>query len=93
MQTNSKIQNLIKPDSLSQDTKLILVNALYFSGKWKNPFEKYATYTEKFYKGNSVVTDVDMMHQTDSFNYCDNRELKAKFIELPYQGRKNINLL
>lgn len=66
----------------------MLVNALYFSGKWVNPFEEYATRKDKFYKSKDDVSEVDMMHQTDYFRYYENKKLNTKFIELPYQGKK-----
>ncbi|CAH1105281.1 unnamed protein product [Psylliodes chrysocephalus] len=37
--TNNKIQNLINPDKLNPETKLVLANTLYFSGKWVRPFD------------------------------------------------------
>lgn len=84
--TNNKIQNLLKPDDLSGDTKLVLVNALYFSGKWVNSFEKYATSKDKFYRTKEDITEVDMMQQTESFKYYENKKLNVKFLELPYLG-------
>lgn len=88
-QTNSKIQDLIKPQYLNEDTKLILVNALYFSGKWENTFEKDETYKEKFYRTKENVDNVDMMYQNDFFKYYENEKLNTKFVELPYEGKQN----
>lgn len=85
--TNNRIQNLIKKEYLSSDTKLVLVNALYFSGKWQNEFEKYATRKDKFYKTKDDVSEVDMMQQTDFFEYYENTKLNTKFIKLPYVGK------
>lgn len=84
--TNSKIKDLIKKDDVDSDTKVILVNALYFSGKFVNEFEKYATRKDKFYKTKDDVSEVDMMQQTDFFEYYENEKLNTKFIRLPYIG-------
>ncbi|KAJ8945652.1 hypothetical protein NQ318_012370 [Aromia moschata] len=84
--TNDKIKNLIAPDSISDDTKMVLVNALYFSGKWVSRFEDYETTKKKFYKSKADTVDVDTMHQVEYLNYYENPALKAKFLELPYQG-------
>ncbi|XP_060527291.1 antichymotrypsin-2-like isoform X2 [Cylas formicarius] len=84
--TNNKIKNLIDPDSLSDATRLVLVNALYFSAKWENQFEKYATRKEAFYTNALDSKQVDMMHIEDSFRYYECNEKNVKFLELPYLG-------
>lgn len=35
-----KIPDLLPEGSVDGDTKMVLVNAVYFKGKWKTPFEK-----------------------------------------------------
>ncbi|KAG5881615.1 hypothetical protein JTB14_030309 [Gonioctena quinquepunctata] len=92
-QTNEKIKDLIKSDDIDGDTKLILINALYFSGKWQNQFEKYATQKKKFYKSENDTVDVHMMHQTDYFKYYENPILNAKFLELQYQGSDDVSMV
>lgn len=39
-QTEGKIQDLIPQGALTQDTRLVLANAIYFLGKWVEPFEE-----------------------------------------------------
>ncbi|XP_068910466.1 serine protease inhibitor 3/4-like isoform X6 [Tenebrio molitor] len=85
-QTNNKIQNLIDPNILGPDTRIILINALYFKGKWVYPFESDSTIKRDFYKTAKDVVQVDMMHNTDVYNYYESPELKAKFLEMPYEG-------
>src|SRR5215813_2167140 len=43
--TRQRIQNLIPPGSLNSDTRLVLVNAVYFKGTWVLKFEE--RYTSK----------------------------------------------
>lgn len=65
------------------EAQLILMNAIYFEGKWETPFDKSDTYQQKFYGSNKTVK-ADMMHQYDeSYSYAECGELHA--IELPYQ--------
>ncbi|XP_023015269.1 antichymotrypsin-2 isoform X5 [Leptinotarsa decemlineata] len=90
--TNNKIKELINSDDIDGDTKLVLINALYFSGKWQNQFEDYLTSKKKFYKSKDESVDVDMMHQTEYLKYYENPKLNAKFLELPYQG-SNISMI
>ncbi|XP_062925763.1 leukocyte elastase inhibitor-like isoform X2 [Mobula hypostoma] len=47
-QTAGKIKNIFPPKSLDSSTKLVLVNAIYFKGTWKEQFDKGSTYTGKF---------------------------------------------
>ncbi|XP_050293192.1 antichymotrypsin-2-like isoform X3 [Anthonomus grandis grandis] len=90
-QTNNKIKDLISPDAINVLTRLILVNALYFSGKWAFPFEK-DTRKEKFYLSNTKSKEVDMMYIEESFRYHENRKLNAKFLELPYEA-ENVSMI
>lgn len=41
--TREKIKGLIKPDMLSDLTRLVLVNAVYFKGSWANKFDAKRT--------------------------------------------------
>lgn len=36
--THDKIDSIITPDGLTEDTLALLINALYFNGKWTDPF-------------------------------------------------------
>lgn len=82
--TNSKIKDLIKPDSLDDDTRLVLVNAIYFKGNWQHQFDKQLTRKEPFWTSEDKSVDVDMMHIKDDFKYGTIDELDATALELPY---------
>lgn len=62
----------------------MLVNALYFFGKWKNQFESSQTYDEDFHVSKSKIVKVPMMHQTKTMRYADIPQLDAKAVELCY---------
>jgi serpin B len=82
--TNDKIQDLIKPHMLSASTKLVLVNAIYFKGKWKFPFSKDSTKTDDFYKSDTSSIKTKFMHNTAHYTYYEDTSLQA--IEIPYSG-------
>lgn len=65
-ETDDLIQNLVSPDALSADTEVVLVNAIYFNGKWDSPFESYQTYQQQFYPSHSSSINIDFMHATVS---------------------------
>lgn len=82
-QTKDKIKELIKPDILSEDTRLVLTNAIYFKGKWVSPFKKEYTKPEPFELITGEQVDVPMMSQTKMLNYFENE--KVQVLEIPYK--------
>lgn len=90
-ETNGKIKNLFAPNSLSKDTCLILVNAIYFKGKWMKMFKKDDTKDALFHVKEDVNITVPMMSQTDTFNHAIVEEVDAQIIELPY-GNGNFSM-
>lgn len=82
--TEKRIQRLLPPKSIDTETRLVLVNALYFLGDWAEPFQKIATRPAPFRVTPSSSKDVPTMHRTGTFRYYAEGGLKA--IELPYRG-------
>lgn len=67
--THDMIKDLLPPGTIEVDTRLVLVNAAYFKGKWENKFDPKKTKPEVFYISPSKQTIVDMMHIEATFNY------------------------
>uniref|UniRef100_A0A1L8EFW9 Putative serpin n=1 Tax=Haematobia irritans TaxID=7368 RepID=A0A1L8EFW9_HAEIR len=84
-QTESKIKNLLAPNSVDGDTSSVLVNAIYFKAKWKNPFSDVSTTKSNFKVNSKQEVQVDMMYQDDKFRYADLPEYNAKALEMPYE--------
>jgi serpin B len=82
--TEKRIRDLVPPGALSGDTRLVLVNAIYFLGDWQEPFEKDATRPAPFSISASEKKDVPTMHAVESFRFVAKDGLKA--VELPYKG-------
>lgn len=89
-QTQNKITELIPPNALTELTRLVLVNAVYFKGKWASPFEKDLTITEPFWVTSEHQIKVPMMQQSGRFSYAENLEVQV--LELPYGG-ENFSLM
>ncbi len=85
-QTREKIRDLISPEALGPDTKLVLTNAIYFKAAWARPFPEDATREERFRVAGEPGIPVPMMHLTDDFAYFDGGRFAA--LELPYEGHE-----
>lgn len=85
--TREKITNLLAPDDLHPNIVAVLVNTLYFAGKWTHPFDKKDTHEMPFYKTAKDTVHVMMMKRDMRQNVL--RMLKMptfQFLELPYSG-------
>jgi serine protease inhibitor len=81
MNTNGLVKDILKPEHISMDTLIVLINTLYFKTVWKSQFNK--TFTRKEYFNNTKNT-VDMMRVTGDFPYFTNSDLQI--VKLPYEG-------
>jgi serpin B len=83
--TKGKLRSTIPPGVLDADTRLVLVNAIYFKGTWKTKFNSSQTAEEEFFLDESRTVKCQMMHCFGRF-----RSSRAcpdcKLIELPYEG-------
>ena len=84
--THDKIQNLLPDGSVSELTRLVLVNAIYFKGKWKSQFREVLTKKQKFFGKRTESKMVDMMFQESKFRFAAVKDLELKVISLPYEG-------
>ena len=85
-QTNSKIKGLFTKDDFGGSTELVLVNALYFKGKWLNKFRKAGTANQKFHVTTSKTVEMPMMRNQGQYSVTILEDLKAKALPLPYTG-------
>ncbi|XP_032149437.1 serpin B3 [Sapajus apella] len=86
-QTNEKIKNLFPNKSIEGDTKLVLVNAIYFKGQWEKKFNKENTKEEKFWPNKNTYKSVQMMRQYTFFNFALLEDVQAKVLEIPYKAK------
>ncbi|MCD6498352.1 MAG: serpin family protein [Deltaproteobacteria bacterium] len=85
-QTNGRIPNLLSTNSVTDDTRLVLVNAIYFKGIWKTKFKKRATNKQNFFTSPKTPVKVDMMHGTIRARYGHVKGYKI--LSLPYSGKR-----
>nr|4GA7_A Chain A, Leukocyte elastase inhibitor [Homo sapiens]4GA7_B Chain B, Leukocyte elastase inhibitor [Homo sapiens] len=87
-QTEGKIPELLASGMVDNMTKLVLVNAIYFKGNWKDKFMKEATTNAPFRLNKKDRKTVKMMYQKKKFAYGYIEDLKCRVLELPYQGEE-----
>ena len=87
--TVNKINDLVDPSLLSGDTKLVLINAIYFKGSWLNKFDSSETYEDDFHLDDVTTQKCEMMKLLDKkFIFKMNPgNLEANSCEFPYAGR------
>ncbi|KAH8415939.1 hypothetical protein KR222_004329, partial [Zaprionus bogoriensis] len=83
--TENKICDLLQPDAVGAETSAILINALYFKGKFAKPFTPESTMHDDFFGQANRRIAVDMMYQEDAFMYVELPELQARAVQLPYE--------
>lgn len=84
--THQKIKDLIPEGMLNADTRLTLVNAIYFKGLWLQPFVKASTFPRSFFVNKNKEIQVPMMHQDGNFKVIESSELACQILEMPYIG-------
>jgi len=86
--THDKITDML--DYLDPDLAMLLINAVYFNGKWRYQFNKAATRDEPFYVTPLAPKNVPMMHQKGNLKLA--RSGNSTIIELPY-GQGNYTMV
>ena len=83
-QTNDKIKELIPKNVLSNMTRLVLTNAIYFKGAWANQFEEKYTQDGSFTLADGSSKTVPFMHASFTISALVSEKIQA--IRLPYEG-------
>jgi serine protease inhibitor len=86
--THDKIQKML--ESLDPDIAMLLINAVYFNGKWRYQFDKDDTQDLPFYVTPEAPVEVPMMYQKEKFAVTGTE--KATLVELPY-GQGNYSMV
>ena len=88
--TNGLIKNMI--DRLEDNTVMLLINAMYFKGKWTSRFDEANTVLMPFYRMNGSPVDVPMMKQKADFRVFEGNGFVLA--EFPYgQGNFVMDVL
>ncbi len=82
--TRDRIKELLLRDQITQDTRMVLTNAIYFKGKWATQFKTENTRNEPFKCDDGTKVDVPMMNASLACRY--GHDDGVTMIALPYQG-------
>jgi len=74
---------------LDDGSRMVLINAVYFKGKWESPFNPIRTIKMPFYTDQLTSTEIPFMNQETHYGYANLEDLQAQIIELPYQVGNN----
>ncbi|RAL22443.1 serpin family protein [Lujinxingia litoralis] len=85
-QTEERIQDLLPSGVLSSDTRMVLVNAIYFYGSWLQAFDESQTNDAAFTLLDGSEVQVPMMKQQAEFGYYEDDTTVAA--SLPYVGEE-----
>ena len=82
--TNQKIEDLISKGVLVKDTRLVIVNAIYFLSNWLEEFDKELTRKRDFHIDEETTVETEFMRKDDTFKYFEDEH--AQVLEIPYSG-------
>lgn len=84
--TGGHIPDLLAPGVLNAATRLVLVNAIYFKGKWQVPFDPTNTIIGPFAGPPGTGTATYFMRATNRFNYTETEDVQL--LEMRYAGNQ-----
>lgn len=93
-ETDGLIESIVEPP-LDPTTRLILLNAVHFEGKWEHPFSKGSTYAREFYNHGTEAKIVDFMNGHDRTYPAKKITVSGQAVqavEFPYE-KDNISMV
>ena len=89
--TEDRIKDLIPEGAITVDTRLSLVNAIWFKANWFSQFDPEATEVGTFTLGDGATADVPLMQASLRTGYVSNDLFEA--VRLPYAGDASMVVL
>jgi serpin B len=82
--TAGRIKELLEPGTLTEQTVLVLTNAVYFKGQWAYRFDRDSTREKPFTLADGKTVQVKMMRQTAELALRSGGA--TQILVLPYKG-------
>lgn len=83
-QTHEKIKDLLAKGHVNPLTRLVLTNAIYFKGNWKEAFKKADTKDAPFATADGKKATVPLMYRDGAYEYAETDTYQM--LDLPYVG-------
>jgi serine protease inhibitor len=83
-QTSERIRDLIPPNALNKETRLLVANAVYLKAPWREEFKQNETRPAPFHFADGRSADVPTMRRQDAFGYARHDGFVA--VAVPYTG-------
>jgi serine protease inhibitor len=87
--TRGRIPSVV--GSLEPFSPLLTMNAVYFKGRWQEPFELHDTHEEEFTLQDGTKQLVPLMRQSGEFRYAERGG--AQIVRLPYKGGMSMRVV
>jgi serine protease inhibitor len=80
--TRQRITDLLPPDAVGPQTRLVLTNALYLKADWRDQFKGSDTHPGTFHLADGTDTTVPMMHRRGQYALAEVNGLQV--LRMPY---------
>ncbi|MBD3918643.1 serpin family protein [Paenibacillus sp. PR3] len=88
--TEGMIDKLIEPNAIDSSLVMILLNAVYFNGTWKDQFDANLTKDKPFHLSDGSALQIPFMNRTGQYSHFKNNDYEA--IRIPY-GRGQMSMV
>ncbi|XP_037393596.1 alpha-1-antitrypsin homolog [Pygocentrus nattereri] len=89
--TKDMITDMVK--ELDPDTVMMLINFIYFRGKWKKPFNIKYTKKAEFHVDENTTVTVDMMSKESYYEHYRDWKNFTSIIMVPYKGNTSMMIV
>lgn len=83
-QTRERIKDLLPEGSITDLTRLVLTNAIYFKADWRQEFNRQQTAAQPFTCADGKQVRVPLMYQQEDLPYTEDQATQV--LELPYKS-------
>ncbi|PSN41673.1 putative serpin-like protein [Blattella germanica] len=91
--THERIPELLSPQKIQSDQKLLLASAIYFKSAWEQEFDKSLTVNSTFSPSPGKELNVSCMTSISQYLAGENHKYGFKWVQIPFKGNRFTMLL